>query len=144
LTKFTEATYNREQYDALTPEQQRVLYGQVLYLNDTYQVAVRHAEVLKDWPEMLHLSIKRIDKEPIHDWRDLQLIKNELVGPEHEALELYPAESRLVDAANQYHLWVFVQKGQMVPFGFTERLVMDYDETSTQVPNAKQRPFNKS
>jgi len=29
-----------------------------------------------------------------------------IVGEEHEAFEVYPAESRLVDTANQYHLWV--------------------------------------
>jgi hypothetical protein len=37
----------------------------------------------------------------VHDWRDLQRIKNQLVGPECEAVELYPAESRKVDTANQ-------------------------------------------
>jgi len=70
--------------------------------NSQYFVFVRRVEN-NPW---IHLSIRRLDREPVHDWRDLQRIKNELVGPEHEALELYPAESRVTDTANQYHLWV--------------------------------------
>ena len=53
---------------------------------------------------MAKLSIRRNDREAVHDWRDLQRIKNELVGPECEGFELYPAESRLVDTANQFWL----------------------------------------
>ena len=51
-----------------------------VWLNDEYQVNIREAEVATDWPAMLHLSIKRIDKDVIHDWRDLQEIKNLLVA----------------------------------------------------------------
>lgn len=94
-----------------------------VYLNDTYQVAVDYLD-----DALTHLSIKRIDKEPIHDWRDLQQIKNELCGPEFEGIELYPAESRKVDTANQYHIWVMTQKDFKFPFGFMERLVLDEDE----------------
>lgn len=74
----------------------------------------------------------------MHDWRDLQAIKNELVGPEHEAIELYPAESRLVDTANQYHLWVLKDPSQRIPVGWTQRLVMDHDPADTSI---RQRPL---
>ena len=74
-----------------------------------------------------YLSIKTIDKEPIHDWRDLQQIKNELCGKDREALEIYPAESRLVDTANQYHLWV-IPKDAQIPFGFTQREVITKEQ----------------
>lgn len=90
-----------------------------VYKNDAYQVNVLVID--ETW---VHLSIKRIDKAPIHDWRDLQAIKNMIVGPEHEGIELYPAESRLVDTANQYHLWC-LRKGQRFPVGFIERMVID-------------------
>jgi hypothetical protein len=76
-----------------------------VWKNDQYQVAVRH---LKGGPEavpMVQLSILRIDRQPIHNRRDLQRIKNQPVGAECEVVELYPAESRLVDAANQYFLY---------------------------------------
>ena len=44
------------------------------YLNDKYQViksdALESGMQAKDWPAMWWLSIKRIDKECIHDWRE--------------------------------------------------------------------------
>lgn len=89
-----------------------------IWRNDIYQVAVRRID-----GEVFHLSIKRIDRQPIHDWRDLQEIKNELIGPEHEAAELYPAESRKVDSANQYHLWGRLDPTWRFPFGWHTRMV---------------------
>ncbi len=85
-------------------------------------------------PNLLHLSIKKRTKGVMHDWRHLQRIKNELVGPEYEGVELYPAESRLVDTANQYHLWVMKDSTFRWPFGYKERLVI-----SESTDGAKQR-----
>ncbi len=106
-----------------------------IFLSTEYQVALRVAETDFDH-DVLHLSIKRIDREPIHDWRALQAIKNVIVGEECEAFELYPAESRLVDSANQYHLWAFVDPNVRVPVGFMHRLV-DVNSVGKSV----QRPF---
>src|ERR1035441_4457788 len=73
-----------------------------LWVNDTYQVAVR---VLDPETKLLHLNIRRRDGGAIlRDWRHFQQIKNDIVGPECEAIELYPAESRLVDTSNKYHM----------------------------------------
>jgi hypothetical protein len=107
-----------------------------VFVNDIYTVFVRDV----DWPgvgPMKHLSIKRNDKEPIHDWRHLQQIKNMLVGPECEGVEIYPAESRLIDEANQYHLWVFTDPEIKIPIGPRNRIVAGQDTVS----GAKQRPF---
>ena len=105
------------------------------WMNNKYQVAIfRKTDI-----GFIHLSIKRLDKNPIHDWRDLQTIKNELVGPEHEGVELYPAESRRVDAANQYHLWCFNDPKMRFDFGFRNRIVTDADLGD----DSKQRPFEK-
>jgi hypothetical protein len=99
----------------------------VIWMNDVYQVNVRRLPappiVVNGMPagDVFHLSVKRRDKRLIRDWRHLQRIKNELTAPEAEAVELYPAESRLVDTANQYHLWVI--DGVRWPFGYQERLV---------------------
>jgi len=68
-----------------------------------------------------HLSIRNRDRSTQRSWTDFQRIKNELCGPEYEAVELYPAESRLVDLSNQYHLWVF-RKGAL-DWGFANRAV---------------------
>lgn len=105
--------------------------------NSRYTVLVRYTKDNYD-QDLVHLSIKRNDKNPMHDWRDMQRIKNEILGEEEEAMELYPAESRLIDTANQYHLWCFT--GQRAPFGYNSvRLVME-DVGST---GGKQRPFEK-
>lgn len=79
-----------------------------VWLNNMYQVARYKVPAQEHWPEMIHLSIKRIDKHPINDWRHMQRIKNELVGVENEGVELYPADSRCLDEANQYHMWVLL------------------------------------
>lgn len=110
-----------------------------VYLNSLYQVNVQPAPVGPGWPPMLWLSIKRRDRRPIHDWRHLQRIKNALVGDEHEAVELYPAESRMVDEANQFHLWVLVDPLARFPFGHTQRLIGTPEQAAAV--GATQRPF---
>jgi len=118
-----------------------------IWLNDRYQANVRRKtgegwfdETEECWNgfheengEIIWISIKRRDKEAIHDWRDFQLIKNDIAGPEMEAVEIYPAESRLMDTANQYHLFAF--KGTF-PVGFQSRSVRE-----DALANSKQRPI---
>jgi hypothetical protein len=65
---------------------------------------------------MLHLIVRRIDGAAIHKWHDLQRIKNEIVGPDRVAVEVYPPEEQLVDRANLTHLWVY-PPGHELPFG---------------------------
>lgn len=145
VTPFVEAFFPREHFDidhiietykVSRKEAKRwakLARDEKVYRNETHQV------VVADCGSMVHLSIKRIDREVIHDWRDLQEIKNALVGPECEGLELYPAESRLVDCANQYHLWVFKQPGRRIPVGFNEGRMVSEESRG----KSKQRPFNR-
>jgi len=86
--------------------------------NDIYLVRVF------SHPPFIQLDISRKDEQPCENWRHFQQIKNELVGAEFEAVELYPAESRLVDTANQYHLWIVADQKYRFPFGFHHRLVL--------------------
>lgn len=107
--------------------------------NSRYTVLVRHTA--DENGELVHLSVKRNDKNPMHDWRDMQRIKNEIIGPEEEAMELYPAESRLIDTANQYHLWAYT--GKTAPFGYhAERIVME-EVGNVCGGTGKQRPFEQ-
>lgn len=114
-----------------------------LFVNDKYQVAKRisPSNPAFDIPfDAVHLSIKRLDREPIHDWRDLQWIKNQLVGDEIEMWECYPKESHLIDTANQYHMWGFLTEHKIIPFGWTEpRRVIDHDLENEKTTNTKQR-----
>jgi hypothetical protein len=102
-----------------------------LYENSAYQVILRRRSV-EPFGACVHLTIRAVDGSARHDWRDFQRIKNELVGPEAEAVELFPAESRLVDTANHYHLWVFPD--YRFPFGMQTR------EVSGPQPGVDQRP----
>lgn len=105
-----------------------------IWKNSRYTVVVYELEN----PKATHLSIKRNDRLPVHDWRDLQRIKNEICGKDREGLEIYPSESRLTDTANQYHLFVLPQ-GMVIPFGFFEGRIVAERESA----GAKQRPFEK-
>lgn len=82
-----------------------------LYENDCYYVEVRYK------PPFAHLDIRRHDLGNCKNWSEIQQIKNQIVGPEHEAVELFPSESRLVDTANQYHIWVHLDPNFRFPFG---------------------------
>jgi len=78
--------------------------------NDIYQVTVRRwtkDPVFGTNGGMIQIGINSHDGTARHDWRDFQGIKNQLAGPECEAFELYPAESRLLDPSNYYSLWCF-------------------------------------
>lgn len=119
--------------------------GEEIWLNNRWQVNVReyHSFGLFAGQRVLHLSIKRLDKLPEHDWRNLQWIKNRIVGPDKEAIELYPMESRLVDGANQTHLWCLPDA--LIPVGWSERLVTEVS-LKTKLPSGEivesvQRPF---
>ena len=129
----------------LALDEDHVRINGVPWFNSRWQVWIREGVPCgfpnPDNPEermlVTHLSIKRHDRDVIlgKDWRDFQRIKNELCGEDCEAVEIYPKEERLVDTANQYHLWVF-PAGLIFPVGYTERLVAE--ETRDQ---ARQREF---
>jgi hypothetical protein len=156
LAPFERAYLNMEPLDkfidryvkqGISPQEAQRQYDKLLtdiiWKNDEYQVNVDQdpdhgfGRGVAIW----HLSIKRLDKEPVHDWRDLQAIKNAICGEAAEALELYPSEGRIVDTANQYHLWAFMADGErlypLIPVGWTERMVTDKKEAKAF--GAKQR-----
>ena len=102
-----------------------------VFRNSRYTVYVRVLPL-----GFVHLSIKRNDRSPMHDWRELQRIKTALMGPEVEAVEIYPAESRVVDGSNQYHLFCY-PRGIQCPLGFFDGRWV----TEGSVMGEKQRPF---
>jgi hypothetical protein len=117
--------------------------GNALYfLNGKYQVIITKAKDAEG-VDYLGLSFRREDRKPIFDWRDIQVMKNELLGPEAEMVQLFPAESRLVDTSNQYY--AFHYPGKTWPFGFEGRAVTE----KVQVVNpdtgqhSQQRPFSE-
>jgi hypothetical protein len=105
-----------------------------VFRNNLYVVVIEATSPL------IHLCIRRHDGRPCTDWNHLQQIKTELIGPEHEALELFPAESRLINTTNEYHLWVHPKAGYRFPFGFSwNRFVTDKPlSTSGVIPDAQE------
>jgi len=68
--------------------------------------------------EVIHCAIRTASSlEP--PWRDKQRIKNECFGPERVAVEVMPADDRLVDGADMYHMWV-LPEGYGLPFCLKE------------------------
>ena len=85
LTKHTAAQLNvtEEEADRILDEDMAKCET---WVNDLYQVQKRYHE-----HDVIHLNIRRRDGAAmIRDWRHFQLIKNQLMGPECEAVELYP------------------------------------------------------
>ncbi len=105
------------------------------YENSIYQVTLRQYD--KGWPlgggKWAKLGISSKDGAPRHDWRDFQKIKNDTVGTNWEAIELYPDEGRLLDPSNYYILYC----APRIPVGeFGRRVIAN--ETNCIAP---QRPF---
>ena len=103
------------------------------YVNNHYSV-----QTMELPNGITYLSIKRLKKEARHDWRELWRIKNELTSENREAIELYPAASRVVDTSNQYHLWV-MPDGWWVPLGWTKAEVTDDATDRYKWGKARQR-----
>jgi hypothetical protein len=100
----------------------------VRYQNNLYTV------VLEGTSPLIHACIKRLDGRPCTDWNHLQQIKNELIGPEHEAVDLFPAESRLINLTNEFHLWAHPTSGFRFPFGFFADRCVKADVRADQTP----------
>lgn len=74
------------------------------WANNLYAVLVRPFVDERGHP-VTHLAIRTASNlEP--PWRDMQRIKNEIVGAEATAVQVMPPESELVDEADMYHMWV--------------------------------------
>lgn len=145
---------------------ERGVGGEFMYENSRYVVIVAvGAGTSIGWPGsvQVHLSIRRQDRGAVVSWRDLERIKAELVGSEAEGVEVFPASSRLMDAANQRHLfctlpgwhfdWGLPVSGRQVADDDSMREYLRTEEGAAQVAalgasaeaimaSAKQAPFD--
>jgi hypothetical protein len=90
------------------------------FKNDKYHVQIRYNAkdvfIPFEGGTSIHLSIKRLDGGTALEWSELMTIKNELVSPEFDCVMCFPDVARIVDAANQYHLFGFQDaEGDYVP-----------------------------
>lgn len=74
---------------------------EIIWLSGTHQVNIR---VIERGP--IHYSLKRRDKDAILDRDVMVKIAHHFNRSKAQiCTELYPADSRMVDTANQYHIW---------------------------------------
>lgn len=122
--------------DEALAKTEEVQATQEYWVNDVYQVSVSRIA-----NNLVQINIRRRDGQAIfRDWRHFQHIKNDILGPECEAIELYPAESRLVDTNNKYHLWGCTDPSFRFPVGWQERDVRS-KSNSGGAPGIRQRPI---
>lgn len=130
IMRLTGASYDKVMRD-LKHEEEHCEY----WINDIYQVEIERKEEEK----AARINIRRRDGKPIYrDWRHFQAIKNQLIGEECEAVELYPAESRKVDSSNKYHLWCSLDPTYRFPFGYNYRDVTSVSGIE-EFPGTQQR-----
>ena len=83
--------------------------GQMQWVHRNDAFAVLERRVIGSF---IHLAISSCSvARPT--WREAQRIKDELLGPTVTAIEVYPPQAEIVDAADMYHLW-----GLYHPLGF--------------------------
>ena len=81
----------------------------------TYQTQV--LEETTPWGVVRHLKITRRDgKEVRTKWDVLQHIKDEMLGEDVAVIEVFPAQSQVVNQANIRHFWE-IPEGHALPFG---------------------------
>jgi hypothetical protein len=92
------------------------------FQNSRYVVSRKVVSATAHCEALIHLLIRHLDWEPAgpERYRDFMCIRDELVGFEHDAVELYPPRSVEIDGANVYHLWVSASKHFHFPFGFRD------------------------
>ena len=132
--------------------------GDEIWVNSRYQVLIYNADnpckrgdwnekETDDFPRFIQLSIKNHERAiTAHDWRDMMRIKNELIGRNAEALELYPSMNRITDEANQFHLWVMIPKEEggdwpQIPVGWKQKLISNPSEAKRL--GGRQRKFEE-
>ena len=82
--------------------------------NGVFCVMVR--DVPTAWGVVRHAMISTPGGRMEPTWSERQRIKNELLGRQRVAVEVFPGMSDLIDEAEAYHLWL-LPEGFTLPFG---------------------------
>jgi hypothetical protein len=117
-----------------------------LWKSDRYECTVRTFRIGE--VSVRHLSVNREDRRPVRNWRHLQQIKNEVCGELWTGAEFFPPEDRLIDSANQYHLFCFPPEVDFGPVlgGPGEGAVTDDDAVvawNSAPHKGRQEPWEK-
>ena len=97
------------------------LFSNNLYAVMAELIAEEEAENEYRWNAPIgwvHISIHRKDGDVIIPFHHRQHIKNQVLGSECEAVEVYPAHSEMVDVGDMFHLWGCPNPDYRLPYGF--------------------------
>lgn len=105
------------------------------YWNSRYSLAIK-PELKQSLVSCLCYTVLviRADQSAHRDYRDYMRIKDDIFGPEYEAIELLPARSRENDPSNAFVLYVF---SKALPIGERHGEVLRPEESK-----ASQREFS--
>jgi hypothetical protein len=117
----------REEKAAFVDRQVQAMGEDPVFENEIYRVEM--SPILP----FICLAIRRHDGRPCENWAELQQIKNELVGPENEAMKIFQTDPTGADPVNECRLWVHVDQsfrfsaglvspGLLAPIGETPRV----------------------
>lgn len=128
-----------------TQEAWRILSASDLYESEEYRVQLIKGghDHLSGALSTFTLVVSRKDDAPVSDWRDIQEIKNRMVGREVDAVEIFPATSRSFDYRNRTVLFCYVggtepgSAAPRLPFGARQRVVAN----QSILPHCQQRPL---
>ena len=95
----------RDQIPDISDERIDDLMNDETWGNDRYTVNVHLLDSDRDG--FVELAVHNHNRTPHVPWRHLQQIKDEVMGADREAVQLFPADDRLVDTANEYWLYVY-------------------------------------
>ena len=95
----------RAQHPDVTDAQVATLMPDETWGNERYTANVHYLDGKRDG--FVEIAVHNHNRTPPVPWRHLQQIKNEVVGPDREAVQLFPAEDRLLDTANEYWIYVY-------------------------------------
>ena len=72
---------------------------------EAWEVNKKYRVLVAKTSKYLHLRIKRLDNQPICEYKIFQDIKNVFIGEEVEAIQVFPKVSNHIDNTNTYHLF---------------------------------------
>ncbi len=117
ISKLTNKAHKPFKEHDSSPASQGYGHGWCRELNRTWSnvhYAVMSRELKTTWGRVTHYFITTAGGHDI-PWYDKQVIKNKIAGYDKTAIEVFPAQEDLIDAANSYHLWVL--HDVELPFG---------------------------
>jgi len=72
---------------------------------DHLEVLIGSSVEMAPWGWIRHLRVRRYDGLAGISWDELQAVKNYYLGPDAQAIEIYPRAYEVVDEVNMRHLW---------------------------------------